>query len=78
MVGAGKGSAPLNGKLVSASWLYFEKHFFFRISEAQGRASSLLILPEEQRLNARVGMTLLVLLKQQKMDQHSLLSVQVL
>lgn len=38
----------------------------------------LLVLPEEQSVNAYVGMTVLVALKQQKMDQGSLLSVQVL
>lgn len=41
LLGAAKGSAPLNGKLVTASFLYLQLEIlvFFRISEAQKGAS---------------------------------------
>lgn len=80
LLGAAKGSAPLNGKLVAASFSYLrlETLVFSEFRKHRKEPGGLLVLPEEQSVNVYVRMKVLVALKQQKMDRGSLLSVQVL
>lgn len=75
-----EGSAPLCGKLVAASFLYLwlKSLVLSEFLKHRKEPVGLLVLPEEQSMNACVGMTILVVLKQQKVNQSSLLPVQVL
>lgn len=55
LISAAKGSAPLSGKLVAASFLYLQLEGCSEFVKHRKEPEGLLVLPEEQSVNAYVG-----------------------